>query len=578
MLKRYDVYYKTLIFSVAIIPLPWLSNIFISILFNVPPFSLNHCKKGFSNESSFDFTNEMKINITKIYRNLLFIQKIKFIKRGYYDKILYIFYLKILANHLTNLFLCPMSTHLEIKNIYHPPIIYIIDQTKLQPYNLQMNVSPMVIEDLYSNLLENFKEFGSENIEIEARIGEWNNRFINGITKEEYELLKRFFINDPDFTYEKKIIIDYFYKNFLGKKYRVSYDEQNQIIESIEKKRLKNFQYSIGNYYTWRISASAEVDNDEIAKNTPQGSYINKRNKNRLTFKNKLNSSFIIDLTWVQSEDGHAFDNSYELEIELTPSNKIGESLHILSSVMAKIDHILTEFQEGRYPEIRYQLPNSIHSEVFIDFQKALQVNDSSFIGTYPVNLDKQIHLDDYYVSVHPAGKRYLLFIHQSKGVFLISESNNFYLVPELDRLTSLAEKGHIILDGDMVRHRQDLNPFYLISDCICYEGKSIVDQPFDKRILYVGKIVNDYRMKFSDIDYPFFLIGKPIVKVEQFKFFKGSLNVEKHYFQDKKRYHDYHGFILIPGKKKYEFKTNYDMYYIKEVDYRKIKGLLNYV
>lgn len=441
-----------------------------------------------------------------------------------------------------------------------------------------MDLSPNVIEDLYLNLLENFKEFGSENIEIEARLGEWNNRFINGITKGEYELLKRFFLHDPEFTSEKKKIVDYFYKNFLGKKYRVSYDEQNQIIESIEKKRLKNFQYSIGNYYTWRISASAEVDNSEIIANTPQSSYINKRHKDRLTFKNKSNSSFIIDLTWVQSEDGYAFDNSYEIEIELTPSNNMEESLHILSTVMVKIDHILTEFQVGRYPEIRYKLPSNVHAEILYDFQNSLQISDTSFIGTYPLDLDKQIHLDNYFISVHPVGKRYLLFIHQHKGVFLISESNNIYPVPELERLTSLAKKGHIILDGDMVRHRQDLNAFYLISDCLCYEGKSIFDKPFDVRIHYIGKIVTEYRMKFNDLDYPFFLIGKPIFKIEQFNKLKEFINVEKRFFQDKKRYHDYHGFILIPGKKKYEFKMNKDMYYIEEDDYRKIKVLENFV
>lgn len=430
--------------------------------------------------------------------------------------------------------------------------------------------------DLYFKLYDDIKRlsdyYGDKDLEVEARIGyQSRSGFVSGVTEKEFSILKRSLLNDKMLISTHKIIVDRFYY-VNNERYRFSFNENNEPIEVIKKTRIKNISHEWDETYSWRISISSERKTLPPQK-VFNGRFDSERRKQRYSFKSIVKPMWVIDITQVTT----ASEKSYEIEIELLSLYNLKTSLIQLCQVVIRIQNIITSAQKNGFPDVCMErVSDNEYDYILNEYTSCFGGHDDvGFLGTSPTPIpDEYRKLNQirhkYFISDKPVGVRYMMLIHKSQGVLLISEQMRIYVVPHLKKLSQyLADRGHTLIDCELVRHRSTFEPYFLIFDCVCFDGEFIGNDPYSRRISKIGEIVGVFRNKLGNS--PINIIGKFIIPVNDYKKLFANLkqNEGVKFYEDGKRSHDIEGFIFIPKDMPYSSEGCKKMYkwYLKGGD-----------
>ncbi|KAL8707863.1 MAG: hypothetical protein Q9220_007147 [cf. Caloplaca sp. 1 TL-2023] len=130
--------------------------------------------------------------------------------------------------------------------------------------------------------------------------------------------------------------------------------------------------------------------------------------------------------------------------------------------------------------------------------------NNTNFAGAQPVSFAAhhkfELRKEDYYVCEKSDGIRCLMYHTKDEEkrevIYLIDRKNDYYWVQDLHfPLPSVEEHFHIntIVDGELVNDRQPngtLQLKYLVFDCLCLDGNSLMHRTLDKRLAYFRESV----------------------------------------------------------------------------------------
>ncbi|KAA8564140.1 hypothetical protein MFRU_032g00920 [Monilinia fructicola] len=135
---------------------------------------------------------------------------------------------------------------------------------------------------------------------------------------------------------------------------------------------------------------------------------------------------------------------------------------------------------------------------------KLLNRSNTNFPGAQPVSFTRR-HLDelmreDYYVCEKSDGFRYLLYLTDDENHeechYLIDRKNDYWWIPKgglhfpIPRDVTGFHKDTLI-DGELVFDKLpngDMQPKYLVFDCMVLDGNSLMNRTLDKRIAYFGE------------------------------------------------------------------------------------------
>ncbi|QSZ28917.1 hypothetical protein DSL72_003424 [Monilinia vaccinii-corymbosi] len=135
---------------------------------------------------------------------------------------------------------------------------------------------------------------------------------------------------------------------------------------------------------------------------------------------------------------------------------------------------------------------------------KLLNRSNPSFPGAQPVSFTRR-HLnelmrEDYYVCEKSDGFRYLLYLTDDENHeechYLIDRRNDYWWIPKgglhfpIPRDVAGFHKNTLI-DGELVLDRLpngEMQPKYLVFDCMVLDGNSLMNRTLDKRIAYFGE------------------------------------------------------------------------------------------
>ena len=139
--------------------------------------------------------------------------------------------------------------------------------------------------------------------------------------------------------------------------------------------------------------------------------------------------------------------------------------------------------------------------------------NNTSFPGAQPVSFAARHKFEllkqDYYVCEKSDGIRCLMYhttdATRKEIIYLIDRKNDYYYVDNL-HFPLPGEEQHFhtdtLVDGELVNDRQPngtLQLKYLVFDCLCLDGASLMHRTLDKRLAYFReKVFNPYRALYS--------------------------------------------------------------------------------
>lgn len=409
---------------------------------------------------------------------------------------------------------------------------------------------------LYDEINYLLNTMPASELEVEARIGlQSSSGFSSGVTRQEFNVLKRSLLSDSTLSLETTDVIDRF-SSIHGEKYRWSYNDQGEVLAVLKKRRLKNLQHNLDDLYGWRISISSEIQ-EPPTRIISEGSRMADRHKKRFSFKEKKDPLWVIDMTEVKTNEAV----TYEVEIELLSLDNLGEKIDALEAIIDRIHNLVLRSGGDGFPDIVLQGLTDDEESLFMDDYHAIfnQQSKEVFLGTFPTPLPDQYKDvrrlgDQYFICDHPTGSRCMIFFHTSMGVFLITDKGSVYRISQLERLCEyLAIKGHTIIDCELVRHRNTYEPYFLIFDCICRDGIFLGNERYKDRIRRIGEIVAIFRDKIKEPSIS--LMGKFITPLRDVRklFANMQLSSEDKYYDDGKRCHSIKGYIFIPMDMKYE-------------------------
>ncbi|KAL8953567.1 MAG: hypothetical protein Q9222_000562 [Ikaeria aurantiellina] len=130
--------------------------------------------------------------------------------------------------------------------------------------------------------------------------------------------------------------------------------------------------------------------------------------------------------------------------------------------------------------------------------------NNTSFPGAQPVSFAAhhrfELQKQDYYVCEKSDGIRCLMYHTEDEekreAIYLIDRKNEYYYIQDLHfPLPTVEEHFHLntIVDGELVNDRQPngtLQLKYLVFDCLCLDGNSLMHRTLDKRLAYFRESV----------------------------------------------------------------------------------------
>ncbi|KAL8681568.1 MAG: hypothetical protein Q9186_002308 [Xanthomendoza sp. 1 TL-2023] len=129
-----------------------------------------------------------------------------------------------------------------------------------------------------------------------------------------------------------------------------------------------------------------------------------------------------------------------------------------------------------------------------------LERSSTSFPGAQPVSFAArhkfELQKQDYYVCEKSDGIRCLMYQthdeYDQEAVYLIDRKNDYYRVPDLHfPLPGKDEALHhvrTIIDGELVMDtlpNKTLQLKYMVFDCLCLDGSSLMHRTFNKRLAY---------------------------------------------------------------------------------------------
>ena len=301
------------------------------------------------------------------------------------------------------------------------------------------------------------EDYNKNNINTAYRVSINNNEHINKflslvyLRKNHiiYSILMTQFINDPNFTFIKKV------------------RDPAKVINIDE--------YDI----RIRVASELEIDNNFINKlaNLPlaQSDKIIFRYKNRVSLAliDTPNEKLTIDLTVVKTADNpnniSKGNKSFELEIDYMSSNKLSEkTLTMILTEVENIKKVLEETSELAENDELKMIEKKYKDLVYGS-------NNDSFKNLYsmqPVSAEVQHIVDKipnkYSVTDKADGDKYVLFVYKS-NTYLISTNLVVKKLPN-----KLKGFDNTILEGELI-HLTSANKYmFMAFDCIFYKGEDI--------------------------------------------------------------------------------------------------------
>ncbi|CAG8960369.1 hypothetical protein HYFRA_00012444 [Hymenoscyphus fraxineus] len=136
-----------------------------------------------------------------------------------------------------------------------------------------------------------------------------------------------------------------------------------------------------------------------------------------------------------------------------------------------------------------------------VEVATLLDRKNLSFPGAQPVSFSRR-HLEelmreDYYVCEKSDGMRYLLYLTEDpngqEAQFLIDRRNEFWLIPTSGLhfpIPKNVQEFHrkTLIDGELVFDKLpngQMQPKYLVFDCLILDGNSLMSRTLDKRLAY---------------------------------------------------------------------------------------------
>ncbi|KAM9778988.1 mRNA-capping enzyme isoform X2 [Syngnathus typhle] len=162
--------------------------------------------------------------------------------------------------------------------------------------------------------------------------------------------------------------------------------------------------------------------------------------------------------------------------------------------------------------------------------QEMAEWNKSGFPGAQPVSMDREnlsfLEQRPYKVSWKADGTRYMMVINGRDEVFMIDRDNTVFHIANLEfpfRKDLRVHLANTLLDGEMIIDKVNGQPVprYLIYDIIKFNGQSVGQCDFNRRLLCMEKEIISPRMekmKTGQIDKtkePFSVRNKPFFDIQ---------------------------------------------------------------
>jgi hypothetical protein len=202
---------------------------------------------------------------------------------------------------------------------------------------------------------------------------------------------------------------------------------------------------------------------------------------------------------------------SYEVEVEFT-----GRSHEQLKAWSLLVDKIWTVFFDSRLiftEDERVKLLNRVNS--FTGSNNPVHIDKNALVEPRPLNITDMVYggvvgnaETSYSVTIKADGERRLLCF-DTTGIWLVYPFNNYNLINRSKKPNiGMVFDGELMAKGDY-NIDKEVAYFYVISDCIGYKGRSLVNRPFRERLRIVQEfsidnpLLKTHRKPYRDLDSP---------------------------------------------------------------------------